>query len=68
MCPCSEWFWSVFSRIRTEYGEIRTVLSLNAGKYGHGHFLTPNTDTFYTVRVLQVGLNSFETCYITIEL
>ena len=30
-------FWSVFSRIRTEYGEIRTycsVLSPNVGKYG----------------------------------
>ena len=22
-CPYSELFWSVFSRIRTEYGEIR---------------------------------------------
>ena len=24
-CPYSEFFWSVFSRIRTEYGEIRSV-------------------------------------------
>ena len=29
-CPYSEFFWSVFSRIRTEYGEILG----NAGKYG----------------------------------
>ena len=31
-----EFFWSIFSRIRTEYGEIiqyLSVLSLNAGKY-----------------------------------
>ena len=25
MCPYSEIFWSVFSRIRTEYGEIRST-------------------------------------------
>ena len=30
-CPYSELFWSVFSRIRTEYGEI---LCPNAGKCG----------------------------------
>ena len=35
-CPYSELFWSVFSRIRNEYGKIRTRI-------------TPNTDTFYVV-------------------
>ena len=35
-CPYSELFWSVFSRIRTKYGKIRTRI-------------TPNTDTFYAV-------------------
>ena len=30
--PYSEFFWSVFSRIRTEYGEVYLVQ--NAGKYG----------------------------------
>ena len=35
-CPYSELFSSVFSRIRTWYGKIRTRI-------------TPNTDTFYTV-------------------
>ena len=24
-CPYSELFWSIFSRIRTEYGEIRSI-------------------------------------------
>ena len=24
-CPCSELFWFLFSRIRTEYGEIRSI-------------------------------------------
>ena len=24
-CPYSELFWSVFSRIRTEYGEVRSI-------------------------------------------
>ena len=36
-CPYSELFWSVFSNIRTEYGEILRYLSVfspNAGKYG----------------------------------
>ena len=34
-CPYSEFFWSLFSRIRTEYGEIQSisVFSPNAGKY-----------------------------------
>ena len=53
-------FWSVFSRIRTEYGEIRTispysvripdteylsVFSPNAGKYGPGKFRIPTLFT-----------------------
>ena len=37
-CPYLEPFWSVFSRIRTEYGETRSislsVFSWNTGKYG----------------------------------
>ena len=24
-CPYSEFFWSIFSRIRTEYGEIQSI-------------------------------------------
>ena len=26
-CPYSEFFWSLFSRIRTEYGEIRSIFN-----------------------------------------
>ena len=37
-CPYSELFWPAFSRIRTEYGEIRSIspsiCSSNAEKYG----------------------------------
>ena len=39
ICPNAEFIWSVFSRIRTEYGEIwsispyLSVFSPNAGKY-----------------------------------
>ena len=35
-CRDSELFWSVFFRIRTEYGKMRTKI-------------TPNTDTFHAV-------------------
>ena len=44
-CPCSELFWSVFSPIRTEYGEIRNISThsvqmrenkdKNNSEYGH---------------------------------
>ena len=46
MCPYSELFWSAFSRIRTEYGEIPDILS-KCGKMRTR--ITPNTDTFYSV-------------------
>ena len=44
-----------FSRIRTEYGEI-LVSQENAGKMRTR--ITPNTDTFYAVRVLNILLQS----------
>ena len=44
-CPYSELFWSVFSRIRTEYGEMRSIspysvrmgenTDQNNSEYGH---------------------------------
>ena len=43
-CPYSELFWSTFSRIRTEYGEI---LRISCGKMRTR--ITLNTDTFYPV-------------------
>ena len=45
-------FWSIFSRIRTEYGEILRISpysSPNAGKYGPEK--PPYLDTFYVVLI-----------------
>ena len=47
-------FWSVFFRIGTEYGQIGTYLSTfspNAGKYGPE--TTPYLDTFHALVVFQ---------------
>ena len=40
-CPCSELFWSSFSRIRTEYGEIPVQIRENADQNNseYGQFL-----------------------------
>ena len=45
-CPNSELFWSAFSRIRTEYGEVRSIspysvrMQENADQnnFEYGHF------------------------------
>ena len=42
-CQYSELFWSAFSRIRIEYGEIQSVCAKMPTR------ITPNTDTFYAV-------------------
>ena len=47
-CPYSEIFWSVFSRIQTEYGEILHIQS-ECGKIWSRK--TPNKSTFYAVSV-----------------
>ena len=44
-CPYSEFFWSVFSCIRTEYGKILP----KAGKYGPKK---QNMDAFYAVKAI----------------
>ena len=45
-CPYSELFWSLFSRIRTGYGEIHSKFrKIRTRK-------TPNTDTFHAVKVV----------------
>ena len=49
-------FWSVFSRIWTEYGEIRSI-SPNAGKYGPEK--TPYRDIFHVVRGKQLSFATF---------
>ena len=47
-CPYSELFWSVFSRIRTEYGySISLRIHSECGKIRTK--ITPNKDTFYAV-------------------
>ena len=44
-CPCSELFWSAFSRIRIEYGEIRSNYrgkyeeNTDQNNFEYGHFL-----------------------------
>ena len=48
--PYSELFWSVFSCIRTEHREIRSIQS-TLGKIRTG--ITPNTDSFNVVLVLR---------------
>ena len=48
-CPYSELFWSAFSRIRTEYGEIRSIRSKCEKMRAR---ITPNTDTFHAVHLL----------------
>ena len=45
-CPYSEFSWSEFSHIRTDYGEIRSI-QCECGKMRTRK--TPNTDTFYAV-------------------
>ena len=48
-CLVRGFIWSVFSRIPTEYGEMRSisVFSPNAGKYGPEK--TKYSDTFHAV-------------------
>ena len=49
-CPYLEFFWSVLSRIRTEYGKILRIplrIQSECGKIRSRK--TPNTDTFHAV-------------------
>ena len=53
-CPYSELFWSVFSRTRTEYGEILRISpysvlmreNTDQNNSEYGHFLRSGTDEF----------------------
>ena len=53
-CPYSEFFWSVFSRIRTEYGEIFRISPYLVGMWEYvdqkisenGHFSRSNAIPF----------------------
>ena len=50
-------FWSAFSRIRTEYREILRENAGNAGKYGPE--ITSYLDTFHAVIIHFIGLDIF---------
>ena len=49
MCPHSEIFWSVFSRIRTEYGELRGIFRIQSEWGEIRTRKSPNKDFFYAV-------------------
>ena len=50
-CPYSEFFWSVFSRIWTEYGDMLAVSLLTQSECGKIRARKiPNTDTFYALK------------------
>ena len=53
-CPYLELFWPAFSRIRTEYSvrmRIELIIQSECGEMQDR--ITPNTDTFYAVRINQ---------------
>ena len=43
-CPYSQLLWSVFSRIRAEYGEMRSISPYSLRMWTR---VTANTDTFH---------------------
>ena len=49
-CPYSEFF--LFSRIWTEYGEIRSISHYSVRMREIRTRKTPNTDTFYAVKIV----------------
>ena len=55
-CPCSELIWSVFSRIRTEYGNICCKNS-DQNNSEYGHFLR---SVFYTTGFFVYSLKTLE--------
>ena len=52
-CPYSEFFWSAFSRIWTEYGEIRSISLYSVRMREKTDQTTPNTDSFHSVITLK---------------
>ena len=53
-CPYAEFFWSVFSCIRTENGETRRISS-DVGRMRTRK--TPNMDTFYAVSLTSTNVD-----------
>ena len=50
-CPYSEFFWSVFSRVWSEYGEIPPLIQSECGKIRTRKI--PNMETFHAVLFLE---------------
>ena len=48
-CPYSEFFWSVYSHIRSEYGDLRSKYPYSLQMRKIRTRKTPNTDTFHAV-------------------
>ena len=51
-CPYSEFYWSVFVRIQTEYVDIGVFLLIQSECGKIRTRKTPNTDTFHAVNLL----------------
>ena len=61
-CMYSELFWSGFSSVRTEYGEIRIVSLCIRSECGKMRTrITPNMDTFYAVSIHNGWNNKYGT-------
>ena len=47
------YFWSVFSCIRTEYGDLRSKFEYSPNTGKHGPEITPYLDNFHAVTVVK---------------
>ena len=66
-CQYSELFWSVFSSIWTEYGEIRSISPYSIRVSRMRTRMTSNTDTFHTVSILGKLLTTFRQLFILLD-
>ena len=70
-CPYAELFWSVFSRIRTKYGEILNIspYSVKMGENAdqnnseHGHFLRSDSFLYSLNPICNYDFDIELTCY-----
>ena len=65
-CPYSGLIWSVFSHIRTEYGEILSPYSVRMWKIRNQ--ITPNTDNFYAMIISSFSTFYFRMSTVTLQL
>ena len=63
-CLYSELFWSAFSRIRTEYGEILRITRYSVRMWEMRTRITPNTNTFHAVSLSVEGRGFYSTLFI----